>query len=164
MERSSSLSTAVRVVVVVFGGLLVMAGWFWRSLNAEYTGFATETIRRQDGTVAVYQPDVDGDWPQWEVVAEESSGNRAVVVERASEAATPVEVFSGTPDEAAEWALTRGREPLFVGTPQAAEEWIGEQEEGSENSMTPALLMIGGGVAALLGLVAGWDRRPSRTG
>jgi hypothetical protein len=73
-------------------------------------------------------------------------------------------VFSGTADEAAEWALTRGRKPLFVGTPQAAEEWIGEQEEGAENSLTPALLMIGGGVVALLGLVVGWDRRPSRAG
>ena len=164
MQRNSAASTAVRVIVVAFGSALVLGGFFWRSMNAEYTGFPTETVIGDGGTVAVYEPDVEGDWPQWEVVADEASADRAIVVKRNSENADPVSVFSGTPAEAAEFALTRGREPLFVGTPQAAEEWIAEQEEGAENSLMPALMMVAGGVVALLGLITGWDRRPSRLG
>lgn len=164
MERSSSFSTPIRVTVVLFGGVLVLAGWFWRSLNQEYTAFPTETVRFDDGTVAVYEPDAEGDWPQWEVVVDESAEDSATVVQRASENAAPVEVFSGTRADAAEWALTRGREPLFVGSAEMAEAWIDEREQGAENALTPMVLMVGGGVIALIGAITGWDRRPLRAG
>ena len=147
------------VGAVVAGALLVLVGLFSRAINEEYTAFSHEIVPLDDGTVAVFEPDKEGDWPMWEVGVDESADDRAVVYRLASEGAEPEEMFVGTPEEAAEWALTRGRSPLFEGTESEAAAWVRDQEGAAENGWIPLVLIVGGGVVALTGVATGIRQR-----
>jgi hypothetical protein len=158
MSPESRVPLGLRAGLVLVGVVVVLAGLFWRSINQEYTTFTVERVVLADGSVAVYEPDAEGDWPQWEVVAG-STDAETIVVRRSSENAEPEPVFTGTSDEAATWAMSRGRTPLFEGTAQAADAWIAEQETAADSTVIPNLLLAVGGGIALLGLGLGWERR-----
>ena len=155
----SAQPTWVIVGAVVVGAIMVLVGFFARAINEEYTAFSHEIVPLDDGAVAVFESDREGDWPMWEVEVDESATDRAVVYRLASEGAVPEEVFVGTPDEAAAWALTRGRSPLFEGTESEAADWVRDQEDAAENGWTPVILIVGGAVVALAGISTGFRQR-----
>jgi hypothetical protein len=123
-----------------------------RAINNEYCSTDYPTLENDDGTIAFYDYEIT-DWPQYETV-DGAEGKTAVYV-TPREGAERQLVFEGSQEEAADWMISRGNEPVFEGTRAEADAWA-HKECGDLTSTT---LIAGGALLAVLSLVLGWQRR-----
>ena len=156
--KRSRISWPKRIMIIVAGGVVLLAGSMARALEQEYggTNIESEHIAGDEGTMAIYDlPDGGRSHEVQEIDASTS------VVYAGIDTDTLVEVFRGTNDEAEQWVNAHTiRLLVFEGPVDEAIAWDEARQEAGKNMLIPNLIISAGLVILAAGLTFGWGRKP----
>jgi hypothetical protein len=139
---------ALRVTLIVVGAVLVLGGWAGRSIQEEYGGTDYESVVRDDGTMAIYEPDAAN--VTFEI--EEVDDSTAEVYAIPNDGGERDLVFSGTPARATDFYESRGKVLVFEGSQTEADAWLEANEERA--SVLVPNMVIAVGVALIIARLA----------